>query len=117
MAVKHDMVAENQNASGAQPKQNVVKLQMLLRLVRAAEPNTYEQFCEAIVKYLCQEQTPTTFDSQTIKLFNETLLAYRTQLMDLCSDSSSEMSQLLVHGCLKVCITSCLSLTLSVPKC
>lgn len=98
MAVKHDLVAENQNS--AQATQNIQKLQMLLRLVRGAEPNTLEPFCEAIVKYLCQESYP-AIDNESIKQFKDVLVAYRDQLKDLCADSTSETSQLLIQGCLK----------------
>lgn len=99
MAVKHDMVAENQKAAGAK-QQNLQMLQMLLRQVQTAEPSTYEVVCEAIVKYLCQEPYPAAEPDQ-IKQFNETLAAYRGQLNDLCADATTETSQLLVHGCLR----------------
>ena len=99
MAIKHDMVAENQNTSGAQSKQNEAKLLLLLRVVRGAEPNTYEQCCDAIVKYLCQEDPPTP---TTVKKFKEKLKAYRGHLNDLCCDAAtSERGQQLIQGCLK----------------
>lgn len=93
MAVKHDMVTENQNASGAQSKQNLDSLLMILRHARDAEPKSFEQFFEAIVKVLCCEPMA---DSD-----KETLVAYRVPLMDLASDPTSEMGQQLIHGCLK----------------